>query len=129
MNDVVAHFKKLNGAKGWGEWEVDQVLFVSFFVFLSYLIFFFFFAKCIKSHPLCQNSKVAVSLTDCHFRIQSAEGQDRTGWDRAAKNFSQVILSHAILRPDRQLCSLPKSNKLWSRSETKMDVNGTNLTR
>ena len=25
MKDVVAHFKKLNGAKGWGEWEVDQV--------------------------------------------------------------------------------------------------------
>ena len=25
MNEVVAHFKKLNGAKGWGEWEVDQV--------------------------------------------------------------------------------------------------------
>ena len=28
----------------------------------------------------------------------------------------QVILSHAILRSDRQLCSLPKTNKLWSRS-------------
>ena len=25
MKDVVAHFKKVNGAKGWGEWEVDQV--------------------------------------------------------------------------------------------------------
>ena len=25
MKDVVAHFKKLNGAEGWGEWEVDQV--------------------------------------------------------------------------------------------------------
>ena len=42
MKEVIAYFKKLNGAKGWGEWEVDQVLFVSFFVFLSYLIFFFF---------------------------------------------------------------------------------------
>ena len=25
MKNVVAHFKKLNGAKGWGQWEVDQV--------------------------------------------------------------------------------------------------------
>jgi len=50
MKDVVAHFKRLNGAKGWGQWEVDQ-----------------------------------------------------------------VILSHAILRSDRQLCSLPKSNPLWTR--------------
>ena len=25
MKDVVEHFKKVNGAKGWGEWEVDQV--------------------------------------------------------------------------------------------------------
>ena len=25
MKDVVTHFKNLNGAKGWGEWEVDQV--------------------------------------------------------------------------------------------------------
>ena len=30
MKEVVEYFKKLNGAKGWGEWEVDQVLFVSF---------------------------------------------------------------------------------------------------
>ena len=42
MKEVVEYFKKLNGAKGWGEWEVDQVLFVSFFVFLSYLIFCLF---------------------------------------------------------------------------------------
>ena len=25
MKDVVTHFKNLNGDKGWGEWEVDQV--------------------------------------------------------------------------------------------------------
>ena len=25
MKNVVAHFKELNGAKGWGQWEVDQV--------------------------------------------------------------------------------------------------------
>ena len=25
MEEVVSHFKKLNGATGWGEWEVDQV--------------------------------------------------------------------------------------------------------
>merc|ERR1719209_961541 len=50
MKDVITHFKNLNGAKGWGEWEVDQ-----------------------------------------------------------------VILSHVILRPDRQLCSLPKRNSLWTR--------------
>ena len=25
LKDVVAHFKKLNGEEGWGEWEVDQV--------------------------------------------------------------------------------------------------------
>ena len=30
MADVVAHFKKLNGAKGWGEWEVDQVITILF---------------------------------------------------------------------------------------------------
>ena len=41
MNEVVAHFKKLNGAKGWGEWEVDQVwtscctFFILFFVRLN----------------------------------------------------------------------------------------------
>ena len=29
--------------------------------------------------------------------------------------FKQVILSNAILRPDRQLCSLPMENPLWSR--------------
>ena len=28
---------------------------------------------------------------------------------------SQIILSNAILRPDRQLCSLPKENSLWTR--------------
>ena len=43
MKDVVAHFKKLNGATGWGEWEVDQVFdtffFILFFVRLNiYLI-------------------------------------------------------------------------------------------
>jgi len=27
----------------------------------------------------------------------------------------QIILSNAILRPDRQLCSLPKENSLWTR--------------
>ena len=79
MKEVVEYFKKLNGAKGWGEWEVDQVLFVSFFCLFVLFNFLFFFAKCIKSHPLCQNSKVAVSLTHCHFRIQPPEGQDRTG--------------------------------------------------
>ena len=31
MKDVVAHFKKLNGAKGWGEWEVDQANTILFF--------------------------------------------------------------------------------------------------
>jgi len=50
MEDVVTHFKKLNGGTGWGEWEVDQ-----------------------------------------------------------------VILSNVLLRPDRQLCSLPKRNGLWTR--------------
>ena len=25
MKEVVTHFKNLNGDKGWGEWEVDQV--------------------------------------------------------------------------------------------------------
>lgn len=50
LKDVVAHFKRLNGDEGWGEWEVDQ-----------------------------------------------------------------VILSNAILRPDRQLCSLSKINQLWTR--------------
>ena len=28
---------------------------------------------------------------------------------------SQVILSNVIMRPDRQLCSLPKRNALWDR--------------
>ena len=66
MKDVVAHFKKLNGEEGWGEWEVDQVE--------RKLSFFIFFAD-------------------------------------------QVILSNAILRPDRQLCSLSKRNQLWTRWE------------
>ena len=35
MKDVVAHFKRLNGDEGWGEWEVDQVeKKLSFFIFL-----------------------------------------------------------------------------------------------
>ena len=36
MKDVVAHFKKLNGAKGWGEWEVDQVKTILFLMFLVF---------------------------------------------------------------------------------------------
>ena len=32
MKDVVAHFKKLNGEEGWGEWEVDQVEKKTFFL-------------------------------------------------------------------------------------------------
>jgi len=63
MKKVVAHFKELNGAKGWGQWEVDQ-----------------------------------------------------------------VILSNAILRPDRQLCSLPKNNQLWKRLKiTPHEFNDTNI--
>ena len=35
LKDVVAHFKRLNGDEGWGEWEVDQVeKKLSFFIFL-----------------------------------------------------------------------------------------------
>ena len=30
MEDVVSHFRKLNGATGWGEWEVDQVELLDF---------------------------------------------------------------------------------------------------
>ena len=30
MQEVVAYFQKLNGATGWGEWEVDQVFFLHF---------------------------------------------------------------------------------------------------
>ena len=30
MQEVVAYFQKLNGATGWGAWEVDQVLFLHF---------------------------------------------------------------------------------------------------
>ena len=51
MKEVIEYFKKLNGAKGWGEWEVDQVLFVSFFVFLSYLIFCLFFCQMYQKSP------------------------------------------------------------------------------
>ena len=32
----------------------------------------------------------------------------------------QVILSNAILRPDQQLCSLPKGNYLWTRLTKKL---------
>ena len=32
LKDVVAHFKKLNGEEGWGEWEVDQVEKKTFFL-------------------------------------------------------------------------------------------------
>ena len=45
------------------------------------------------------------------------------GWPGREKTFflhffaHQVILSNAILRPDRQLCSLSKRNQLWTRWE------------
>ena len=34
----------------------------------------------------------------------------------------QVILSNAILRPDQQLCSLPKENHLWTRLTKKYQI-------
>jgi len=40
----------------------------------------------------------------------------------------QIILSNAILRPDRQLCSLPKENKLWTRLKiTPREFNDTGV--
>jgi len=50
LEELVEHFKEVNGETNWGKWEVDQ-----------------------------------------------------------------VILSNVIMRPDRQLCSLPKRNPLWDR--------------
>ena len=38
LKDVVAHFKRLNGEEGWGEWEVDQVEKKTFFLHFFLLI-------------------------------------------------------------------------------------------
>ena len=43
MEDVVSHFKKLNGATGWGEWEVDQVKKLPSSFFMGVLGFDIFF--------------------------------------------------------------------------------------
>lgn len=49
-----------------------------------------------------------------------------TGW--GVWEVDQVILSNAILRPDRQLCSLAKENKLWKRLKLEpREINDTEL--
>ena len=63
---------------------------------------------------------VGLEQVVAHFVAVSGEGEqakfevDQVG-RRWRAELLQVILSHALLRPDRQLCSLSTTNALWPR--------------
>jgi len=67
-----------------------------------------------------------------YFKKVSAKGiQTGFGFDsnkQAHFEVDQVILSSALLRPDRQLCSLPPDNPLWTRlSMAPREIDDTDL--
>jgi len=70
-------------------------------------------------------------VTEYFKKISAAGIQTGLGYDsgeQAHFEVDQVILSSAILRPDRQLCSLPPDNPLWTRlSMAPREIDDTGL--
>jgi len=79
-----------------------------------------------------EGGPVGMSDVTEYFKKVSAKGiQTGFGFDsdkQAYFEVDQVILSSALLRPDRQLCSLPPDNPLWTRlSMTPREIDDTEL--
>ena len=110
MEDVVSHFRKLNGATGWGAWEVDQVQLPWFLIFYWTQLYLGF------NHfpgPSCTWGSI-------FFPDPGVPGVRSLfiSWifpNQKSLSTDQVILSNVLLRPDQQLCSLPQRNGLWTR--------------
>lgn len=71
------------------------------------------------------------AVTEYFKKVSAAGIQTGFGFDskqQAHFEVDQVILSSALLRPDRQLCSLPPDNPLWARlSLAPREIDDTDL--